>query len=121
MEDVWIADDEQMLRKLIVTVVQQTLKPQTMREFTDAESVVAALDKEVPKLLVTDNEMGRMQGIELIRYIRSLSDDRKNIRIIFCTSHDELADEAEKLGAMLLAKPVSLPVLKQALKEMYPG
>ena len=121
MEDVWIADNDSTIRKLIVTVVKMALKPQSLREFASAEEVVAALDKDTPKLLITDNEMGVMLGIELIRYIRSLPDARKNIRIIFCTSHDELADEAEKLGAKLLAKPVGLPVLRQAVKDMYPG
>lgn len=121
MEDVWIADDEPSVRKLIVTVVKMALKPQSLREFASAEEVVAALDKETPKLLITDNEMGKMLGIDLIKYIRALPDARKNIRIIFCTSHDELADEAEKLGAKLVAKPMSVPVLKQAVKDMYPG
>ena len=121
MEDVWIADDDLSVRRLVVTVVQQTLKPQSLREFTNAEDVVAALEKETPKLLITDNIMGGMLGIDLIKYVRSLPDDRKNIRILFVTSNVEHQEAAEKLGAKFVAKPVSMPVLRQAVKDMYPG
>ena len=121
MEDVWIADDEPSIRKLIVTVVKMALKPQSLREFASAEEVIAALDKETPKLLITDNIMGGMLGINLIKYVRSLPDDRKNIRIVFVTSNVEHQEEAEKLGVRFVAKPVNVPELRQAVKDMYPG
>lgn len=121
MEDVWVADDEPSIRKLIVTVIKMALKPQSLREFKNAEEVMAALEKETPKLLITDNIMGGMLGIDLIKYVRSLPDARKNIRVVFVTSNVEHQEAAEKLGAKFVAKPVNLPELRQALKDMYPG
>ena len=76
-----------------------------------------------PDLLLTDVNMPRMDGLELIRNVRLLPGFRF-LPILTLTTESQAAkrDEAKKLGATgWLVKPVSGPDLVKVIKQVLPG
>ena len=76
-----------------------------------------------PDLLLTDVNMPRMDGLELIRNVRQLQGFRF-MPILTLTTESQAAkrDEAKQLGATgWLVKPVSGPDLVRVIKQVLPG
>ena len=92
-----------------------------------AEDGMKALDKLKgglkPDLIITDVNMPKMDGIELIRNIRTLSGFRFT-PILTLTTESQAAkrDEGKKAGATgWLVKPVSGSDLLKIIKQVLPG
>jgi DNA-binding NtrC family response regulator len=120
MDDIWIVDDEILLRTMLRRYAQMAVAATAIRDFANAEEALAALQRERPKLLISDNNLaaGGMKGIELIRHARKLYPD---LRIIFQSSQEDLTPAAEKLGARVVVKPYEPGDMIRAIKEWYPA
>jgi len=76
-----------------------------------------------PDLIITDVNMPNMDGLELIRNVRSLPGFRFT-PILTLTTESQAAkrDEGKKLGATgWLVKPISGPDLVKVIKQVVPG
>ena len=83
--NVWIVDDDASIR----WVLERALKQGGMQPtaFDDADSVLAALRREEPDVLVTDIRMPGRSGLDLLEEIRS---KRPRLPVIVMTAHSDL-------------------------------
>lgn len=76
-----------------------------------------------PDLIITDINMPRMGGLELIRHVRALPAFRFTPILTLTTeSQAAMRDEGRRLGATgWLVKPVAGPALVGVIKQVLPG
>ncbi|MCG3722683.1 nitrogen regulation protein NR(I) [Vibrio cincinnatiensis] len=100
---VWVVDDDSSIR----WVMEKTLSSANIKceTFTDAESVLMALERETPDVLISDIRMPGIDGIELLNQVHSRTPE---LPVIIMTAHSDLdaAVNAYQKGAFeYLAKP----------------
>lgn len=103
---VWVVDDDSSIR----WVVEKTLSSANIKceTFADAESVLLALERETPDVLVSDIRMPGIDGIELLNQVHKRSPD---LPVIIMTAHSDLdaAVNAYQQGAFeYLPKPFDI-------------
>ena len=118
MRKILVIDDD----KLVLESVNKVLKREGY-ETSLAQSADEAINearKESFDLVISDIRMPGKNGVEAIREIRKLFDEkiRKDIPIIFITGYAEMSDQlkAEHLGEVLL-KPFDLSKLVMTIRE----
>ncbi|KGY10840.1 nitrogen regulation protein NR(I) [Vibrio tubiashii] len=100
---VWVVDDDSSIR----WVMEKTLSSANIKceNFADAESVLMALERETPDVLVSDIRMPGIDGIELLKQVHERSPE---LPVIIMTAHSDLdaAVNAYQKGAFeYLPKP----------------
>ena len=87
MADIALVDDD----KNILTSVSMLLEQEGyhVRTFSDGASALTALSATPPDLAILDIKMPRMDGLELLRRLRTSQD----LPVIFLTSKDDEVDE----------------------------
>ena len=107
---IMVADDDRVVRRIIVAKLHGL-----GYEITDVEDGREALDLledgEIPDLLITDSNMPRMSGLQLVRAIRDNKDpDLVKLPIIMLTARQSERDVIEGLETGLddyVIKPFS--------------
>lgn len=94
-----IAEDEQGFRGALQRTFKLMPECEVLALCKDGQEALDACLADPPDVLVTDLEMPRMSGIELIR---KLLRQEKDIRVVVLTSHDEddTVFEAFRAGAL---------------------
>ncbi len=100
---VWVVDDDSSIR----WVMEKTLSSANIKceTFVDAESVLLALERETPDVLISDIRMPGISGIELLSQVHERCPD---LPVIIMTAHSDLdaAVNAYQQGAFeYLPKP----------------
>ncbi len=112
-----IVDDE---KNLCETVVYSLHKEKYFPlSFSDGLSAWESFKKGLPDLVILDITMPRMDGLELCRKIRSVSE---KVPIIFLTSRDDEFDRVLGLeigGDDYLCKPFSMRELMARIKVLF--
>lgn len=103
---IWVVDDDSSIR----WVLERTLNAAGLRceTFADADSVVEALERSVPDVLVSDI---RMPGTDGLTLLRNLHTDYPTLPVIIMTAHSDLdaAVNAYQEGAFeYLPKPFDI-------------
>jgi two-component system response regulator ChvI len=112
-----LVDDEQNIRELVSYALQQ--EGYRVIAYRDGEEAWTAFRQSLPDLVILDIIMPRMDGLELCRKIRSLSE---TLPVIFLTSKDEEFDKVLglELGADdYLCKPFSTRELLARVKVLF--
>jgi len=103
-----IVDDNWFARSLLRTVLQ-TLGVWTLVECASPKEAFQKLEEETFDLILLDNDMPEMSGIEMTRHIRSSNViDDPSIPIIMISSRTELEEVRQAVNAGIheyLAKP----------------
>jgi two-component system response regulator ChvI len=112
-----VVEDEQNIRDNVAFALER----EGYRAETHADGAAAweAFQQELPELVILDIIMPRMDGLELCRRLRTVSE---NIPIIFLTSRDEEFDRVLglELGADdYLCKPFSMRELLARVKVLF--
>ena len=112
-----VVEDEQNIRDNVAFALER----EGYRVETHADGAAAweAFQQELPELVILDIIMPRMDGLELCRRLRTVSE---NIPIIFLTSRDEEFDRVLglELGADdYLCKPFSMRELLARVKVLF--
>lgn len=107
---VLVADDDRIVRRIVVAKLSGL--GYEVREAEDGQEALDLLaGGEVPDLLITDSLMPRMNGLELVRSIRSSPDDGlSSLPVIMLTSRQSEHDIIEGLETGLddyVTKPFS--------------
>jgi two-component system chemotaxis response regulator CheY len=116
--DILIAEDNWILRTLLVEVLSGlgTPHPRVAKDGTQALTEIAL---KVPDLVITDWEMGPMNGIELVKHVRDETASRcPALPIIMLTGHGERdrVIEARDAGVNeFLIKPFTTLALYQRI------
>ncbi len=118
---VWVVDDDSSIR----WVMEKTLSSADIRceTFADAESVLIALERECPDVLVSDIRMPGMDGLDLLSQVHR---QYPELPIIIMTAHSDLdaAVNAYQHGAFeYLPKPFdideALTLVERAITHSY--
>ncbi len=82
---VWVVDDDSSIR----WVMEKTLSSAQIQcdTFADAESVLLALERQAPDVIVSDIRMPGMDGLELLKQVQQQYPD---LPIIIMTAHSDL-------------------------------
>lgn len=91
---IWCVDDDNTIREIEVYTLEQT--GYRARGFSDGISMLEALKQEIPELIILDIMMPGMEGIEVLRSLRSES-KYKNIPVIMATAK---GTEMDKIGGL---------------------
>jgi len=115
MPKIALVDDD----RNILTSVSLTLEAEgyQVATYTDGASGLEGLTTDKPDLAILDIKMPRMDGMELLRRLRQLTD----MPVIFLTSKDEEIDElfGLKMGADdYIAKPFSQRLVVERVKAV---
>jgi two-component system, OmpR family, response regulator CpxR len=85
----------------------------------DGEQALAAVSEEEPEVMVLDLKMPGIDGIEVLRRVKS---EHPNVEVIVLTGHgsEEIRKRCMELGACAyLEKPVDIETLTKTMKEAY--
>ncbi|MCK5696543.1 MAG: nitrogen regulation protein NR(I) [Gammaproteobacteria bacterium] len=82
---VWVIDDDRSIRWVLEKSFKQANL--SVKSFENAESVLSALNKTQPDVIVTDIRMPGMDGFDLLE---KLQQEYKSIPVIIMTAHSDL-------------------------------
>lgn len=117
---VLVAEDILSARETVIHI----LRALGFSSFLEAENGAVALEhvsREIPGLIVSDWNMPTMNGISLLKAVRSMEGGR-HVPFIFLTSKYEMQDIAlaSEVGASAyLVKPVTIKALSEALETVF--
>lgn len=102
---VLIIDDEEQIRHLLMDLLSSLYDCCTA---SSAEEALAALSEQTFDLVISDIDMGRMSGLELVPRVHSLSPD--TVVVMISGNQDiEFAIQALRVGAFdYITKPIDL-------------
>jgi CheY-like chemotaxis protein len=121
---IFVVEDEKIMSTFVMSSLRR-IGILDLYAFEDGSSALAEVSKLKPDLILTDIHMLPLGGIEFVRQMRSLADNRvSNTKVIFLSadSSSSTVSEALPLGvAGYLVKPPSLNALaakiEQALRD----
>ncbi|MFQ5715630.1 MAG: response regulator [Nitrospinales bacterium] len=94
---------------------------ETIFEADDGEQALQILRKEDIGLIISDWMMPKLDGLELLKRVRS-DDELKNIPFIMATALGQKPQilEAIRAGAAdYIVKPLSVPALEDKIKQVF--
>ena len=109
-----VDDDNHILSSVSVALRNEGWVVET---YPDGEKGLIALQRNIPDLVVLDIKMPRIDGMEMLKKLRSSS----NVPVIFLTSKDEEIDEALglRMGADdYITKPFSQKLLIERIRAI---
>ncbi len=97
------AEDVQNLRQVVIRILKAA--GHEVDAYQDGASIIHALSSKgyICDFVVTDNQMPKKTGMEVLRFIRS-SPTFKLLPVIVLSADDDIQKEAEKLGAFFFSK-----------------
>ncbi|HDK26708.1 MAG TPA: sigma-54-dependent Fis family transcriptional regulator [Candidatus Atribacteria bacterium] len=115
MEKIFVVDDEQNIRKMLVRVLSS--EGYTIKEAANGLEALKKLEGENCSLVLLDLKMPGLNGIEILRKIKEYD---PNLPVIMMSAYGSIAEavEAMKLGALdYLIKPFDIEELKIIVKR----
>lgn len=118
MKKILVIDDDRLVLESVSKVLKREGYEACLAQ--NADEAIDKTRKESFDLVISDIRMPGKNGVEAIREVRKLFDEkiRKDVPIIFITGYAEMSDQlkAENLGEVIL-KPFDLSRLIMAIRE----
>ena len=115
-----VVDDDEDARELVTEVLRS--RGMEVVTASSADEGLAALDRDVPDVIVSDIAMPEHDGYELIRQIRQRSSDRGGmVPAVALTAYARPEDTERSLSSgfqLHLAKPVDMDYLVSAVASL---
>ena len=100
MVKIVVADDSQLIRKILVTLFNSEPDFEVVGEARDGFEAVNQVNRLHPDVLVLDLMMPKLNGVDVLKYIRSTPALKETPVIILSNAHmTSLAQEAAAIGA----------------------
>jgi two-component system, chemotaxis family, chemotaxis protein CheY len=116
--NILVVDDSAAIRKILQRVLRQTgMAIQTIHEAGDGEEALSLLQSNKVDLVLTDINMPKMDGLELLAALKR-SADWANVPVVMITTEggETKVAEAVKLGAAgYVRKPFTADQIKEKL------
>lgn len=123
MNPIWIVDDDRSIRWVLEKSLSRAGWP--WRSFASADDALAALESNVPQLLISDIRMPGADGLELLRVLKTR---HPHVPVIVMTAYSDLDSAVSSFqgGAFdYLAKPFdvdeALQLIARALNHHEPA
>jgi len=117
---VLVVDDQMSIRDLVKQALQ-ALGVKRIADAPDGEEALRILKMRQTHLIISDLNMPRMDGLELLRAVRA-DPIHKNLGFIMLTSRGEaeLVKEAIALGVNnYLTKPFAIGLLRKKIESVF--
>jgi two-component system, cell cycle sensor histidine kinase and response regulator CckA len=114
---VYVVDDSPMLSELAATVLESA--GYSVRYFTDPKVVIEAFNEAGPKpdVLVTDYDMGEINGVELVRQLHKVHPSLKTVLLSGTVSNSMMSMHPGEVHRFL-GKPYDPAQLKNLVAEL---
>ena len=116
--DVLVVDDSAAIRKILHRVLRQTgMAIHTIHEAGDGQEALEMLKIHKPALILTDINMPKMDGLQLLAAVKS-AEHWRDIPVVMITTEggETKVGEAVKLGAAgYVRKPFTADQIKEKL------
>ena len=111
---VLFADDDKQIVELVVDALD--CWGYFTKAVTNGEAIFEHLESGLsPDIIVTDNNMPGVKGMEVLRRLRA--DERfKDIPVIVYSGDDDIEPEVKSLGGMFMRKSCKLDAFKKTLE-----
>jgi CheY-like chemotaxis protein len=119
MQKVLVADDQQLVRKIIVATLSKVVDCEVL-EATDGAQALHLIRHERPALVLLDIDMPRLNGYEVACAMKA-DPATRDIPVLFVSgsSPDEVHGYALALGAAgVLTKPFSPQALREVVQKL---
>src|SRR5574344_421139 len=83
---VWIVDDDSSIRFVLERALTQ--EGFDCKTFEDGESVLKAINKEIPEVIISDIRMPGIDGLEMLQETHKI---KPEIPVIITTAHSDLS------------------------------
>ena len=111
-----IADDSDAVRAMLVQIIGRIYPTATISPAPDGAEALRVYRQHGADLLITDQDMPRLRGLDLVSLLRA---QQVAIPIIMLSSDPSI--QAQAVGVTLfLLKPFSVAQLTQALMQLLP-
>jgi CheY-like chemotaxis protein len=111
-----VVDDESTLRRLMTTVL--IASGYQVESAEDGAVAWEALQAKPYDLLITDYNMPKISGVELVKNLRSARMALPVVMVAGILPEDELAQDPSLQFAAMLSKPFTLSVLLDTVKNV---
>ncbi|MFK4259998.1 response regulator [Agrobacterium tumefaciens] len=113
--------DDQVTSRLLLTEALQKLGFQQINVAKDGEEALEILIRQPHHLVISDYNMPKMDGLQLLQAVRQNASTRKAAFIILTAQGDRaLVQKAAALGTNnVLAKPFTTEKMKAALEAVF--
>ncbi len=116
--DVLVVDDSAAIRKILQRVLRQTgMAIGAIHEAGDGEEALAVIEQHPVNLVLTDINMPKMDGLQLLASLKA-SPQWRNVPVFIITTEggEKKVSEAVKLGAIgYVRKPFTADQIKEKL------
>lgn len=113
-----IADDTDSIRGIVARVVARMYPAVRISAVTDGQDALDIFQSEGADLLITNNDMPRLDGITLVQRMRAIS---ATLPIIMISGNANLAPTAMAAGVTrFVSKPFTVGQLTQVLAQLLP-
>lgn len=121
MIDIVLADDHPVVRRGLTQFFEEVDDLRVVAECEDGESALAEVRKHNPQVLIVDLRMPRASGLEVLRRLRSETNQPATIVLAGNISDDEVV-EAMRLGAKgVVLKEMAPMLLVQCIRKVAAG
>lgn len=120
MVTVVVVEDDEPLRQSIVKAIEVCPECRVVGEAADGEEGLQCVRRWKPELIVSDIQMPRLDGLEMLRMLRREGSD---VQMIFLTAHGEFPNvrQALRLQALdFLLKPFRPDELTASILRLEP-
>lgn len=112
---VLIADDDDDSRAMLTFLLEA--EDWDVKEAKNGKEAIEKVIKEQPELLILDNRMPELTGVEVYKIIQAKG---IKIAVILATAYGYLDELAESLGiAYFISKPYDIPELLKTIESAY--
>ena len=124
MYNILIVDDSSTIRKIIIRCITHTqIEVGTLFEAADGEEALAILREQTIHLVLTDINMPKMNGLELLSKLKS-EDQWKDVPVLLITTEgrvDTVLEAAHRGAAGYVKKPFTAGDIQAKIEPLLAG
>jgi len=118
----WVLEDEASIREMVgQTLVESGYRIQAYASPADTVHEGEGEGAEEPHLIVSDNRMPMITGLEYVRGLRSRGKNTRHIALMSGDWCPKDREEAESLGCKVFCKPFRMSELKKWVMSLAHG
>jgi DNA-binding NarL/FixJ family response regulator len=116
---VLVADDSEGVRELLVLLLNMESDFTVVGEAGDGEAAVSLAEELQPDVVILDNSMPRLDGIDALPQVHAVSPESRVV-IFSGDDHSRLEDQARAAGAVaVVGKDAGAPSLVDQLNTLF--